>query len=45
MKKKFLALVLICLLMISSTASFAHKDDVPKIFSPYRMPPVSFLKY
>lgn len=45
MKKRILALVLICILMISTTASFANKDDVPKIYSINRVPPISVLKY
>ena len=45
MKKRILALVLICILMISTTTSFANKDDIPKIFSVNRIPPISVLKY
>lgn len=44
MKKRIIALVLICIMMISTTASFAHKDDVPKIYSPYNIPS-HFLEY
>jgi peptidoglycan hydrolase CwlO-like protein len=45
MKKRILALVLICIIMISTTTSFANKDDVPKIYSVNRIPPISVLKY
>lgn len=44
MKKKVLALILICIIMISATLSFAYEDDVPKIFSPYGIPS-NFLEY
>lgn len=33
MKKRVLVLVLICILMISTTISFAHEDDIPKVYS------------
>ena len=45
MKKRILAWVLICILMLSTTMSFAREDDVPKIYSPNRVPPISFDKY
>lgn len=32
MKKRVLALVLVCIVMISTSLSFAHEDDIPKIF-------------
>lgn len=38
MKKRILALILICIIMISTTASFAYEDDVPKVYSPYSIP-------
>ena len=33
MKKKILALILVLIVMTSTTLTFAHKDDIPKIFS------------
>lgn len=44
MKKRVLALILICIIMISTTVSFAHEDDIPKIFTPSRIP-TEFLEF
>lgn len=45
MKKRILALVLICIIMISTTITFGHENDVPKIFSLNRIPPITVLEY
>ncbi len=33
MKKRFLALILVFIIMMASTVSFAYPNDIPKIFS------------
>ena len=39
MKKKILALILVFIIMVSSTITFAYPNDIPKVFTPNRIPP------